>query len=169
MKSIQGIANTAFLGFFGSHIFATLVVDSQAILPKSLIPGSLQDLLSWYVKLFNDPLMGQAKDLLWFQSLVALELTFQLPFFVWACSELYNTKPEQKSYSRSFQYACLIYGGHASTSMVPILSTLMTNPKASGSEKAMIVSLYLPYLLFPAGLLWFATKSPDADNEKKSS
>ena len=167
MKAIAGVAKTAFLGFFSSHILATVLIDSQALLPKEWIPLSLQDLLNWYATSLNDPLMGNAKNLLWLQSLVGLELVFQLPFFVWACSWLSSNS---KSYPESFRYGCIAYGGHAATSMVPILMTLITNEKATLKEKIVISSIYIPYLLFPLALLRYATldTSKDGNGNKKN-
>lgn len=161
MKAITGITNTIYFGFFSSHIVATVLIDSQAILPQFLIPQSLQNVLSWYVNLFDDPLMGGVKsnkNLLWFQSLIWLEFIIQLPFFFYACYMLQctQTKYSNKGYPSTFRYACIAYGGHAATSMVPILATLCTNQQASVHQRAAIVSVYLPYLLFPLGLMWLA-------------
>ena len=55
MKPITGIANSVFFGFFLSHIFATILIDSQAVLPLAWIPGPLQSFLAWYVDFMNDP------------------------------------------------------------------------------------------------------------------
>ncbi|KAL7566171.1 hypothetical protein ACA910_011246 [Epithemia clementina (nom. ined.)] len=168
MKAITGVANTAFLGFFASHILATVVIDSQAVLPDAWIPQGLQNLLKWYATSFNDPLMGNAKNLLWFQSLVWLELLFQLPFFVWACSILLAQKTTaEETYPERFRYACIAYGGHASTSMVPILVALATNEGATVTERITILSVYIPYLIFPIILLWFAIADRHADKSDK--
>ena len=90
MKAIQGFARIIFLGFFASHILATLCIDVQAIAPTALVPSPLANLLHWYASSLNDPLMSQPQELPWFQSLVCMEMLFQLPFFFWAVSELSN-------------------------------------------------------------------------------
>ena len=82
MKALKGTTRLAFLGFFASHIAATLFIDVQAIAPAAIIPTPLANLLHWYATSLNDPLMSN--PLPWFQSLVCLELVFQVPFFLWA-------------------------------------------------------------------------------------
>jgi hypothetical protein len=168
MRAFTGATRICFLAFFASHIVASLIIDAQAILPASFIPSVLQDLLSWYAKALNDPLMSRPQDLLWFQSLIACELVFQVPFFFVACyylTTMRNTtgaerhRPKAVSYPESFRYACIAYGAHTSTTMAPILATLATNPTATVMEKAMILAVYLPYLIFPLWILRLATRS----------
>lgn len=148
----------AFLSFFASHIFATVMIDGQAVLPSTFFPLALQDLLTWYARTMKDPLMSNPQEILWFQSLVCCELLFQLPFFFWACSMLSNT--ELKHYPESFKCACIAYGAHTATTMVPILATIVTNHEAASlGERAMLSSVYLPYLIFPLALLGIAVQS----------
>lgn len=90
MNAIKGIPRIIFVAFFASHILATLCIDVQAIVPTALVPQALANLLHWYAAGLNDPLMSQPQDLPWFQSLVCMEMIFQLPFFFWAVSELSN-------------------------------------------------------------------------------
>ena len=94
MKALDGIHRLAFLGFFASHIAATLIIDIQGIAPATWVPTPLADLLAWYIDTLHDPLMSNAHALPWFQSLIGLELLFQLPFFVWAVHELSSTSKE---------------------------------------------------------------------------
>jgi hypothetical protein len=154
MKPLQGSTRLSFLGFFASHIIITLIIDSQAILPLEWIPGVLQDLLAFEVATFNDPLMGNARELLWFQSLVTCELLFQVPYFVAA---VYFFRGETASvYPDWFRSASIAYGAHTATTMAPILTTLATNEAASLQERVLVTSMYLPYLIFPLWILWIA-------------
>ena len=164
MKALSGIANTAFLGFFSSHIVATIFIDAQAILPDAWIPQALQDFLDWYATTLKDPLMGNAKQLIWFQSLVCLEFLFQLPFFFWACSMLIR---KTETYPEQFRYGCIAYGGHASTSMAPILASLVTNEQATITERITILSVYIPYLIFPLWILSIAMSDDSGQTRKK--
>jgi hypothetical protein len=91
MKALQGAVRVAFVGFFASHIPATLLIDLQAIAPSSLVPETLANFLQWYATTLNDPLMSQPKDVPWFQSLIFLEMCFQLPFFFWAVRTMSST------------------------------------------------------------------------------
>ena len=109
-------------------------------------------------------LMGNARNLLWFQCCVWLELLVQLPFFFWACQVLSSTTTTKK-YPKRFGQASIAYAGHACTSMVPILATLATNPAADLTQKTMILSVYLPYLIFPLALLFYATRDDEDEDE----
>uniref|UniRef100_A0A7S3L3V0 EXPERA domain-containing protein n=1 Tax=Amphora coffeiformis TaxID=265554 RepID=A0A7S3L3V0_9STRA len=153
MKAIEGIPRIAFLGFFSSHIVATLMIDVQAIAPSALIPTPLADLLTWYASTLNDPLMSRPKELPWFQSLICLEMMFQLPFFFWIVSELSSNR---KVYSDSFRCACIAYGAHTSTTMAPILTSIVTSASNTFTEKLTLLGVYGPYLMFPFGLMCMA-------------
>jgi hypothetical protein len=154
MRPLVGATRLSFLGFFASHIIFTLIIDSQAIVPLEWIPVVLQDLLAFEVATFNDPLMGNARELLWFQSLVACELFFQLPYFFAAV--FFFRGETARAYPDWFRSACIVYGAHTATTMAPILTTLATNEAASLQERALVTAMYLPYLIFPLWILWIA-------------
>lgn len=166
MKALEGTTRVTFLGFFASHIVFTLIVDSQALLPKTVVPAPLKALLAWYSATLGDPLMSDPHSILWFQSLVACEMIFQLPYFVLACHFLRNAK--LSSYPEWFRYASIAYGAHTSTTMAPILVTLASNPSATLLEKAVIISVYLPYLIFPAAILMIAATVPTSTTKRKT-
>lgn len=154
MKPLQGATRLSMLVFFASHIFITLIIDSQAISPLEWIPVVLQDLLAFEVATFNDPLMGNARELLWFQSLVTCELLFQVPYFLAA---VYFFRRETASaYPDWFRSVSIMYGAHTATTMVPILTILATNEAASLQERVLVTSMYFPYLIFPLWILWIA-------------
>ena len=67
------------LAFFATHIPATLLVDSQAVLPPRLVPPFAADLLAWHVRRTSDPVMT-APVPPWFRALVLGELCFQVRF-----------------------------------------------------------------------------------------
>lgn len=166
MKAFTGATRTAFLIFFSSHIPITLLVDSQALLPSSLYPQAVKDLLDFYVNLVNDPLM--ARPLFagpWFQSFVVGELLFQLPFFCLAIRMMLNG---QSTWPDWFRTACIIYGSHTSTTLIPILATVIMNPEASISNKLVCVSVYLPYIIFPAWLMVLAARDAPTMNKRKT-
>jgi EXPERA (EXPanded EBP superfamily) len=157
MQALSGATRWAMLGFFVSHIVFTVLVDGQIVWAKSY-PTALRDFSAWFVETFNDPLCA-APSPLWFQSLVVLECCFQLPFFFVAC--FYFSKATLASYPTWFRYACITYGGHAATSMAPILTSLATNVNASTEERYRILAVYLPYLIFPVWLWTIAVSSTD--------
>lgn len=169
MKALQGSTRTAFLGFFLSHIVFTLIVDGQA-LAGSRYPEVLQAFLAWYVAVFNDPLMGHPPQ--WFRSLVAAEYCLQLPFYFVACYYLSSSSNSHNGncYPDAFRSACIVYGAHTATTMVPILTALATNADASDLERFIVLAVYLPYLLFPLWILYIAVMDDDtiAVPKKKS-
>lgn len=164
MKALTGTSRLAFLGFFASHVVFTVIVDSQAILPPNLVPTLLRNFVDWYATTMKDPLMSNPREHLWFQSLVACEVAFQLPFFVVACYFLMSTNGGDSSslscccyYPDWFRCACIAYGAHTATTMAPILATLATaDTGATATERAALLAVYLPYLIFPLWILFLA-------------
>lgn len=75
-----------------------------------------------------------------------------------------NSDKEANSTAGSgwFRSCCLIYGTHTATTLLPILPCLvLDNQEATNLEKIMVVSIYLPYLLFPLWLVYIAFVSHD--------
>ena len=166
MKPFTGATRTAFLIFFSSHIPITLFVDSQALLPSWLYPQAVRDLLDFYVSFVNDPLMARPTFAgPWFQSFVASELLFQLPFFCLAVRMMLSSTTFWPDW---FRTACIMYGTHTVTTLIPILAQVVFNPESTTIEKLMTVSVYLPYLIFPAWLTVLAVMDTLCTNTTKN-
>lgn len=155
----------AFLIFFASHIPATICIDLQALFGQ-YYPIPLQNLLTWYTNTIEDDVM-RAPHETWLVSFVTAEVIFQLPFFVLAVHILKSEQSVQ-TFQKSgagkgwFRSLCFIYGTHTATTLIPILAYLiLENDKASILQKFMVVMIYLPYLLFPAWLVFIAFVSDD--------
>ena len=159
MSTLSGATRTAFLVFFASHIPITLLVDGQAFLPRSLYPTAIQDVLNWYTTTFADNLMQPPVYDVWFSSVVACEILFQLPFFAYAVYTLLD--PARANGRGKFRSACLIYGSHTATTLVPILATIATDPETNWEQRATLFGFYLPYLVFPAWLVYIAVCNED--------
>jgi len=171
MKTLTGKTRIAFLTFFATHIPATLCVDSQVIFAR-YYPRFLQNLLAWYCRVFNDDLM-RAPHHTWFRAFVSGEIILQLPFFFVAVHMLWNNGYD-KNYSNDdkevtsaagsgwFRSCCLIYGTHTATTLLPILACfILDNQEATNLQKIMVISIYLPYLVFPLWLVYIAFVSHD--------
>lgn len=157
MLTLTGKTKSAFLFFFASHIPATICIDMQALFP-GFYPKVLQDLLHWYTESFNDHLMRAPHDT-WFRAIVAGEVLFQLPFFFVAVKVLLNS--ERYSGKGWFRSMCMVYGTHTSTTLIPIMACHAANGTATIVEKVMVISIYLPYLIFPLWLACIAFLSDD--------
>jgi len=158
MAALSGGTRLAFLGFFASHIFVTLFMTAQTILPPWIYPDFMTGLLPFYASQFNDTLMMLPFDL-WFRSLVAVEVLVQVPFFVVAVCILSNA--DKYSGSGWFKTTCLLYGSHAATTLIPILAITLFNEINSVSEKVVLLSFYFPYLIFPAWLIYICATNDD--------
>ena len=144
MTVLQGNTKIAFLCFFISHIPITLLIDGQAFFPRHYYPQILQDVVDWYAVTFKDKLMTHPTNP-WFSSLVAIEILFQLPFFFYAISAMLKRRDINKNLS-------IIYGASTVTTLIPIFASICTDEDTTIGEKAVLLSFYLPYFIFP---LWF--------------
>lgn len=161
MRHLTGITRTAFIIFFVTHIPITLVIDAQVIFPKILVPKLCQKLLEYYYTTFSDNLMKPPYDNVFFSSLVLCELVFQLPFFFIATYALLTRNVSGDGWFRS---ACMIYGAHTTTTLVPILGSIVSDTATDRSQKIILLSFYFPYFVFPLWLMLIAAVSKDIFN-----
>ncbi|XP_004593957.2 sigma intracellular receptor 2 [Ochotona princeps] len=151
--------------YFVAHIPITLCLDLQMVLPRELFAVELRNLLQWYAREFKDPLLQDPPE--WFKSFVFCELVFQLPFFPFAAYAFF------KGSCKWVRTPAIIYSAHTVTTVIPILATLLFDdfPKGQGpgtfSEKLILISVYLPYLLIPLVLLLFMLRNPYYKSEEK--
>ncbi|KAJ1953767.1 Transmembrane protein 97 [Dipsacomyces acuminosporus] len=135
--------------YFAAHIPITIFVDIVPLLPVGCIPAPLLALNSFLTGQLRDPFMivgSQRTDLTWFRSFLFCELLFQLPFLFYAAWTLWYNSPHR-------HLPLVVYGAHVSTTMAPILGTLVfATPDRSLSDKALLASMYLPYLLIPLSM-----------------
>jgi hypothetical protein len=157
MKVIEGSTRMAFLGYFLSHIPITVFVDSQGLF-GSYYPKVLTDVVTWYCGLFGDVLMKNAPstDYAWFSSLICCEIFFQLPFFFVAikfvmAGGLKNANAnasdsiesrirKQLHYPEWFRMACIVYGTHVSTTLVPIIGAFVTSREMTMHQKCATIA-----------------------------
>ena len=107
---------TVVLVFLGTHIPATLMMDSQALLPPAIVPGFMKSLLDFHVRTNSDPLMADPPA--WFKSFILFELLFQLPFFFIGFKAFY----ERRNWIR---IPGVVYGAHTATTLIPILAEIL--------------------------------------------
>ena len=138
---------TVVLVFLGTHIPATLMMDSQALLPPAVVPGFMRQLLDFHVRTNSDPLMADPPA--WFKSFILFELMFQLPFFFIGFKAFY----ERRNWIRM---PGVVYGAHTATTLIPILAVILHPATAFPDEAARwrLFFIYLPYLLVPASMAY---------------
>eukprot|EP00210_Caulerpa_lentillifera_P007314 g6991.t1 len=140
--------------FFIVHLPVSVIVDSQVLFPTKWYPKWATDIVEDYITDSGDPLMSNPE--LWFASLVACELVFQVPFFVcgvWC----YLTK------QCWIRIPAILYSVHTCTTMIPIVSTLIIkamtlNPDSNDSNfnLGQMLMTYIPFFLLPlfVGIRW---------------
>lgn len=170
MRAFTGGIRVAFLCFFASHIPITLCIDGQGAFSQ-LYPLALRNLVAWYTNLFGDVLMKPPYDS-WFSSLIFMEIFLQLPFFFVAIWIIFNFNKNEKGeqiqhYPGWFQKACLIYGSHVSTTLIPILGTFISSSEMTLNQKYVTIGVYLPYLIFPLLLVYYALVNDDTLSKSK--
>ena len=138
---------TVVLVFLGTHIPATLMMDSQALLPPAVVPGFMRQLLDFHVRTNHDPLMADPPA--WFKSFILFELLFQLPFFFIGFKAFYKRR-------NWIRIPGVVYGAHTATTLIPILAEILHPATVFPDEAARwrLFFIYLPYLLVPASMAY---------------
>ena len=95
----------------------------------------------------------------WMRSIILGEVFLQLPFFFYVLHGLLN--PSKVDGKGMFRSLCMVYGAHTSTTLIPILACHATNPEAELMQKIGVISIYLPYLIFPLWLVIICVLSND--------
>ena len=128
--------------FLATHIPATIMMDSQALVPAKFVPKFARSLLEFHVNANHDPLMEFQP--VWFKSLIAFELVFQLPFFFVGCYAFYHKR-------NWIRLPGIVYGTHTATTLIPILADILhSGDIPSAAARAQLFFIYLPYLVIPA-------------------
>ncbi|OZJ03398.1 hypothetical protein BZG36_04001 [Bifiguratus adelaidae] len=156
-----------YFSYILTHIPATIILDIPHILPEHLVPSGVQLFRQWYVSNYKDPFIGGGAGI-WFSSFIVCEALFQLPFFVWSLSQLWND-------SKRVRPAMVVYSTHAITTLVPIIGELTFNRRGvfalTQSERTLLFAFYLPYLLIPLVMLIDSyrqvLRSESVDKDKK--
>ena len=149
-------------GFYVSHIFATLLIDGQVLVPQ-LYPQVLRDVLQWYIQQTGDPLMTPPHPQ-WFVGAVVYEWLLQLPYC--ACAAyFFSSSFSQQYYPDWFRTYSIIYGTNTCTTMLLILHHLYLDDSC---VQTLLLPLYVPYLLAPLYILYYSSESVTATNNKSN-
>ena len=136
---------TVVLVFLGTHMPATLMMDSQALLPSAIVPGFDKN-RCWISTCGQTPIRS------WrihrrFKSFILFELLFQLPFF------FIDSKPSTSGGTGS-GYRASSTGRtrrrHSSQSWLRFYIRIVFPDEAAWK----LMSIYTPYLLVPASMAY---------------
>lgn len=140
----------ALVAFLVSHVLATVIVDSQSVVPRRLYPRPVVELLDWYIDSFGDHLVRDNPS--WFVSLVYCELLVQLPFFLVGIYAFTAGK-------NWIRIPAVCYGIHAATTLVPIMTAHVSGPQASPFP-VKVCLMYFPFFLVPMLLAVYMAVTP---------
>jgi EXPERA (EXPanded EBP superfamily) len=128
--------------YFISHIPITLLMEMQFLFPTAY-PQILRDILNnQYLLKYNDYLFAHPP--IWAKSLLAFEI-LQIPFFFVATYALLFKK-------NWIRIPSIVYGTHVVTAVTLILSEFSFSERISSSQRMILFSFYLPYLIIPLSL-----------------
>ncbi|KAH9982934.1 transmembrane protein 6/97 [Lactifluus volemus] len=147
--------------FFLIHIPSILLVDCQVISPKRLVPGFVQSIIPWYVRLFGDPIIGgtmglfaNGSELAWFKSFIYLQILFQLPVLFLGAHALWLD-------SRGIYGLLVLYGTATCMIALPCIATIINIPTTSDmtisrnaisitpAQRILLLSIYVPFFVIP--------------------
>ena len=129
------------LVFFATHIPATVMMDSQAIVPPRFVPRFAKNVLDFHIDTNHDPLMDDQP--IWFKTFILFELLFQLPFF-FVGFKAFNDKQNW------IRIPGIVYGTHTATTLLPILGEILFSTDIpNDAARIQLFLIYLPYLVIP--------------------
>ena len=130
------------LVYFITHIPTTILVDLQFLIPAAY-PQILKDFVNeHYLLKFGDYLFANPPT--WAMSALAFEAV-QIPFFFAAIYALLFKK-------NWIRIPSIVYGTHVATVVTLILSEFYFSDRISSSQRMILFSFYLPYLIIPLSL-----------------
>lgn len=150
---MNNLLRRIFIAYFATHIPATILIDSQAIVPGRFIPSFAKRLLEFHIKTNDDFLMLEQP--LWLKSFIFFEVLVQLPLF---CILLRKLSRKEE---RNIRLIGCAYSSHVMTTMVPILTEIYHRGSFS------LFMIYFPYFFVPLMLLHSLATSEEGNVFRK--
>ncbi|KDD76725.1 hypothetical protein H632_c126p2 [Helicosporidium sp. ATCC 50920] len=126
--------------FLFVHIPITILLDAQAVFPRSWFHPTLIGAHRHYLLTYRDPLMTPPYAP-WFLSLVWTEMVLQLPFFFAGAYAFIARK-------NWIRIPAVAYSSFVLATMCPILAELWQH-RGPGYARYTVLSFYAPWALFP--------------------
>ncbi|MBW0532293.1 hypothetical protein O181_072008 [Austropuccinia psidii MF-1] len=136
-----------YIGFFLIHLFFTISLDQQPLIPKTFRIPIFNYFLNWYVQNFKDPFMAGVlsgdPNYLWFRWLLIHEGLFFIPTFVLGIRGLLKG-------SRHIYPVLLAYGAAAVTTTSTVVVVLIWgNFKMSQAQFLIVLVSNVIFLIIP--------------------
>lgn len=143
---VSSVFRWTMVAFFATHIPATILVDSQAVVPAQHVPDFAKALLKFHVETNHDALM--AAPPVWLRSVIWLEVTCQLPFFFAALHALVHRE-------EWIRLPGIAYGASTATTLLPILGEILAGTHyPTEAAKWTLFFIYFPYLVLPLWMMF---------------
>ena len=178
---VSSVFRWTMVAFFATHIPATILVDSQAVVPAQHVPDFAKALLKFHVETNHDALM--AAPPVWLRSVIWLEVTCQLPFFfaalhalvhrAWAAQQGRRGAPPPRRRSPAhtappaapsrrahagkewIRLPGIAYGASTATTLLPILGEILAGTHyPTEAAKWTLFFIYFPYLVLPLWMMF---------------
>ena len=159
-----------FFIFFLVHIPTTLLCDAQAIYPSFLQNETLLSNVEYYTFLTGDHLMKSAlpnsQNLIWFKSIIFMELFLQVPYFCFALKGLWFDQLGQDLH----RVLALAYSSHVMTTVVPLLGEFWFRKQLTLVQRGGLIGVYGIFFVVPLMYFFralFATRSVGTASSRK--
>jgi hypothetical protein len=150
------------VGYLGSHIPITILIDAQSVLPTSFYPQAVRDTLAWYVSWSHDVLMdptpGAGGMPPWFTAITLAEVLLQLPFFFFALLAWRSRSSDLLPGLLTLRTATMAYGAHVATTLIPIFGVFHSDARCADT-KWILTAIYMPYFVVPLLMLVLAAET----------
>jgi len=142
-----------YIAYFATHVPATILIDSQAIVPEKYVPSFARQLLKFHIKQNDDFLMLEQP--MWLKSFIVCEVLVQLPMFYVLLRKLLRKE------ETNIRWMGVGYSSHVMTTMVPILTEIYRR----GSLTLFLI--YFPYFFRAFTVVLFAGDEPRRSRVRK--
>lgn len=129
-----------YIAYFATHVPATILIDSQAIVPEKYVPSFARQLLKFHIKQNDDFLMLEQP--MWLKSFIVCEVLVQLPMFYVLLRKLLRKE------ETNIRWMGVGYSSHVMTTMVPILTEIYRRGSLT------LFMIYFPYFFVPLLLFY---------------
>ena len=140
-----------YIAYFATHVPATILIDSQAIVPEKYVP-SLPKVVEVHIKQNDDFLMLEQP--MWLKSFIVCEILVQLPMF-------YVLLRKLRKEETNIRWMGVGYSSHVMTTMVPILTEIYRRGSLT------LFMIYFPYFFVPLMLFYSLSDEPRRSRVRK--